>query len=290
MALPISIPATFARQTIAREGDGGASWLRSVPERVQRLSVAWDLTIESEALAGTTALVWLVRRQGVPAALKIGWPDLESRDEAEALRMWNGDGAARVLDSERPGGAMLLERLDHRRSLLDVPIDEALVEAVTLMRRLHRPAAPRASFMPVLAQLDAVGGETGSAAAQRSRPAVEAAVRGGDAVILHGDFHYANVLADGCRWAAIDPKPALGPPEWDYLPLLRNRFDQYDPTDLPSAIRHRLNTIIDLDGGDRAAAFALAHFRSVLNVAYAERVRDRSFRTIARAIAAATAT
>ena len=40
--------------------------------------------------------------------------------------------------------------------------------------------------------------------------------------LVHGDFHHHNLLRHGDRWLAIDPKPALGEPEYDVPPFLWN--------------------------------------------------------------------
>ncbi len=40
--------------------------------------------------------------------------------------------------------------------------------------------------------------------------------------VTHGDLHHHNILRRGDGWAAIDPKPAVGEPEYDVAPLLWN--------------------------------------------------------------------
>ena len=45
-----------------------------------------------------------------------------------------------MLRADEVAGAMLLERLDERRVLLDVPIQEALDTAADLLRELRVPA------------------------------------------------------------------------------------------------------------------------------------------------------
>lgn len=82
-------------------------------------------------------------------------------------------------------------------------------------------------------------------------------------VLLHGDLHCENILWGG-GWKAIDPKPASGPAEWDYVLLLRNRFSEYDQSDLVRDIRRRLDRLTDLAGGNRREAYLFAQFRALL--------------------------
>ena len=55
----------------------------------------------------------------------------------------------------------------------------------------------------------------------------ELAVLPSESSLLHGDFHYANILGRGKdAWAAIDPKPLKGDPAYEVVPLLRNRWSE----------------------------------------------------------------
>ena len=74
---------------------------------------------------------------GKRGALKVSWLDDETRLESVALRTWGGHGAVSVLRTDEMVGTMLLERLDERRVLLDVPIQEALDTAAYLLRELR---------------------------------------------------------------------------------------------------------------------------------------------------------
>jgi streptomycin 6-kinase len=40
--------------------------------------------------------------------------------------------------------------------------------------------------------------------------------------LVHGDLHHHNVLRRGAGWAAIDPQPAIGEPEYDVATFLWN--------------------------------------------------------------------
>src|SRR5205085_10699186 len=78
---------------------------------------------------------------GSDAVLKVTPPeDDESDEEADALAFWDGDGAVRLLRSDRPRRALLLERLRPGTDIADRA--DATAIAVDVAQRLWRPAGP----------------------------------------------------------------------------------------------------------------------------------------------------
>ena len=107
----ITVPAKFASGVLAERGDLGAAWLEALPARIENYCTRWGLTIDGHPWHGYIGLVVPVRRGDELCALKISWIDDETRHEALALRLWNGQGAVRLLEAEDTEGALLLERL-----------------------------------------------------------------------------------------------------------------------------------------------------------------------------------
>jgi streptomycin 6-kinase len=164
------------------------------------------------------------------AVLKVTSPaDDEADEEGDALELWGGNGAARVLRRERARRALLIERARPGNDLAKLPEDEATAVAVSLGLRLWRPAA--APFRWIgdhvprwLAQAERTGGPA-AALIPRARALYEA-IDVGRATLIHGDFHHHNILdADG-RYIVIDPKAMLGEPEFDVAPFLWNPIEQ----------------------------------------------------------------
>lgn len=284
----VIVPNAFARHTILREGAAAKAWLEGIPEHVSRLAHEWDVTIQSGPRAGHVGLAWeVLRADGSAAVLKVSWQDTWSRDEASALRAWAGVGAARLLEHDKLSGSMLLERLWPERSLLVVPLDEALAAAATITHHLHAHSSN--GFADVLGQYDDESPPSGTyaAALNQVRPCVEESIAASAPVLLHGDLHYGNILWSGHEWKAIDTKPAAGPPEWDYIPLLRNRFTEYDHSDLLNGIRRRLDHLTDLAGGRRREAYRFVLYRALMDADYAHRTNDPAFEHASSAIATA---
>lgn len=216
---------------------------------------------------------------GRPAALKVGFPHPESAQEHLALRHWDGRGAVRLLRADPHRAALLLERLpgEDVGVLDDV---EACETVAGLYARLHVPAPAS------LRRLSVVLGPwlDGLAALPRDAPLprrlVEQALSlgrdllgdpGTDGRLVHGDLHYANVLAaDREPWVVIDPKPLSGDPHHEVAPLLWNRWDEVVAAgDVRTATRRRFHAVVDTADLDEDRARDWVVVRMVLNAAWA---------------------
>ena len=238
---------------LRREGETAREWLKTLPYTVGGLLDRWHLRQEGPPMYGMCAVVLPVHcEDGKRGALKVTWVDEETRLESVALCTWGGHGAVSVLRTDEVAGAMLLERLDERRVLLDVPI------AAGLLRKLRVPAP---------AELRSVGdiaarwgtefledwrrlGEPCPEKLISSAVDVcaELAVPPSESSLLHGDFHYANILGRGKdSWAAIDPKPLKGDPAYEVVPLLRNRWSEIRGGDETNAtVRKRIERFAEM--------------------------------------------
>lgn len=163
---------------------------------------------------------------GPEAVLKIGWPlDDESVHEPDALALWAGDGAVRLLRVDRSRRAMLLERASPGSDLAALGDAAAITIAVDVAGRLWRPAAaPFRWIGDHVPRCLAQAAPESPASRRLLKRACELFdridVHG--ATLVHGDFHHHNVLDAGNRYVAIDPKPMLGEPEFDVPPFLWN--------------------------------------------------------------------
>ena len=158
---------------------------------------------------------------GEGAVLKVTPPeDDESGEEADALALWAGDGAARLLRCDRGRRALLIERAVPGSALATLPEDEATAVAVEIGLRLWRPAGEPFRWIG-----DHVPRWLENAASHELAPLARelyASLEPGRATLVHGDFHHHNILDAGGRHVAIDPKPYLGEPEFDVPSFLWN--------------------------------------------------------------------
>jgi streptomycin 6-kinase len=175
-----------------------------------------------------------VTADGDEVVLKVQEPHRESEHEAEALRLWDGEGAVRLLDHEPKEHALLLERCVPGTPLSAAGAEAALDVLVELLPRLWKPTA---SPFRSLAAESAWWAESLEDSWERfgrpcERKLLDAALAAlqelpptqGPQVLLHQDLHGDNVLAAQREpWLAIDPKPLAGEREFGIAPIVRSR-------------------------------------------------------------------
>jgi streptomycin 6-kinase len=151
--------------------------------------------------------------------------DDEALHEADALELWDGDGAVRLL--RRSDRALLEERAMPGSDVSGLPDREATAIAIDLAKRLWRPAT--APFRPVGREVTRWL-EEGAARGNELVPVAKelfAEVGGGADWVVHGDFHHHNILRSGDRYVTIDPKPYLADREYDVPAFLWNPMDNH---------------------------------------------------------------
>ncbi len=279
----ITVPKGFGNGL----GRGAPEWVATLPELAAEFCARWRLTPDGDLLHGFVAVVLPVRRaDGTAAALKLTWQDTETEHEALALELWAGRGVVRLLDHDDERGALLLERLDHTRSLMTAPLDVAVRVTGELLRDLRVPAPPqvgRIGFRDFAADNAALGHPV-------PKPLLDAAVAlardlaaEAGRTLVNGDLHYGNVLAgDRAPWLMIDPKPLAGDPEFCVLPLLWNRFPEMDGH---RGTWDRLRVLADVAGLDVDRARAWGIVRAVESELWALRAGEGEFAVVARELA-----
>ena len=216
----------------------------------------WQLDPDGEPIITTTSRLLPVRRDGVPAMLKVA-TEPEERRGADTMTWWNGDGAAHVLAHE--GDALLMERAEGSTSLERMAESGRDDEATRIMcqvaAKLHAPRVDPlpSSLVPLPDWFAAL--EPGS---ERHRGILEQSAATArhlfaeprDIVVLHGDIHHGNILDFGSRgWLAIDPKGLLGERTFDFVNILRNPDARVALT--PGRFSRQVTVVADAAGLDR---------------------------------------
>jgi hypothetical protein len=88
---------------LSANGAAGRAWLGSLPCLVDELTDRWSLTIGPAFTGGAVGFVAPAERHGGERlVLKVRFVDEETRHEPDALRLWDGDGAVRLVDADPP--------------------------------------------------------------------------------------------------------------------------------------------------------------------------------------------
>lgn len=269
----IAVPAGLMDTIGTLAGEPGRRWIASLPGLVEVLCADWGLTVDGAPMHGFVALVVPVLRGGDErCVLKVSWMDSETEHEGLALSIWDGRGVVRLLAEDPVRGALLLERLDHTRSLRGAPASEAVEVASRLLRRLAVPAPPqvRSCREFALRQADELPAENAALGGPVPARLLDAALAGArelgesaGALLLSEDLHYGNVLrGEREPWLMIDPKPISGDLEFGVLPLLWNRFSELDGE---RGLRERLAALVDAAELDPERTRAWTLLRAVDN-------------------------
>jgi streptomycin 6-kinase len=259
------------QETASGFGVEGARWLDQLPARVTELEQAWSLTA-GRAFDTDGQVSWVAPVQlegGSEAVLKISIPHPEARREADALRIFGGHGAVRLLRASADGFSLLLERCVPGTNLWSLDEKEGNAAGAAVLRRLWREPPPgmdfdrlsdlAAEWCESLPREGPAAGYDAALVAHAVELARELAATQPRTVLLHGDFHPGNVLSAAREpWLAIDCKPLVGDPAYDLAQWLGNRCEAVERSPDAAAIRGQidpLSRLLDLDP-DRLGGWA----------------------------------
>ena len=271
---PLDLPAEFIEHN-----EVDPAWLRGLPELVDSLAARWGLTLGQPFPAVRMNYVvpaW--RADGTACVFKVSRHVGETRNEIAALQLWDGDGAARLLEVDADLGALLIERVEPGTMLTEVAAtddDAATLIAADVARQLWRPAPESSGLRSLESWCDAY--ERNREALSRGDGGFPAAVfQRADAMrrdllastetptVLHGDLHHYNILrATRAPWLAIDPKGLVGDRCFDVCQFFRN------PNEVPTEVnRRRLDIFCSELGLDRERTKAWCYVHAILDACW----------------------
>ncbi len=234
----IVVPRRFAADTVAREGVAGQAWLDHLPALVEMLCRQWDLRVDGPVMHGGLSLAFPVQRGEEACVLKVSWLDGSTRTESLALAIWGGRGAVRLLETSPQHGAMVLERLDFKRSLNDILIKEAIPVAGQLLRRLAVPAPVGVMTtwewgQEALEMMPQRWAKYGQALPRQVLDhTCELTAQLADStgtLLVNYDLHYLDTLASEREpWLVVDPKVVVGKPEFGVAQLFWCRLEDIE--------------------------------------------------------------
>ncbi len=186
-----------------------------------------------------------------PVVIKFGRNDHEFKTEVEALRFFGGQGFCTLYDVDDVNRVLIEEGLEPGDILKDEPsLEERLKIFIGLYRDLHDKAAKDSHQ---ISQASKEQGQEGCFVGYKSykewiyritdvmmsledwKEVAAHMVRAKEifdelsktyhqVTLLHGDFHYYNILKSSKGYKVIDPKGVLGDPVFDLPRYMLNEF------------------------------------------------------------------
>jgi len=246
----------------ARSSESGRAWLDGLPAALTACAQQWNLEIgQPYADSFVSLVVPVTDGAGLELVLKIQLPHRESDTEADALSLWNGDGAIRLIGHDVQRHALLLEKCIPGVHLSTAGAVVGLDVMIDLLPRLWVPAGePFPSLSDEVSRwVQALPIEFEEAGEPFERTLLDAAIETltdlaasqGEQILIHQDLHGDNVLrAQREPWLAIDPKPLVGEREFGLSPIIRSCEFGHSR----SAVVHRLDRLTSELGVDRDRA------------------------------------
>jgi streptomycin 6-kinase len=212
----------------------GRAWIKNLPLVLPAACSRFEITNVGDPFdSGNVSLVFPVEAGGIDAVLKLQFVHRETFHEADALGLWNGNGAIRLLDHEPELGALLLEQCRPGHLLAaDPTIDHIAVFSELLSKLLVPGGSPFTSLNDEakiwIRSMETDWLKAGKPCDKRLMDLAissmnELAADQTSDVLLHQDLHGHNVLAaERSPWLVIDPKPLVGDPAFSLSPIVRS--------------------------------------------------------------------
>jgi streptomycin 6-kinase len=236
-------------------------WLDQLPVMVAALASQWSLDLDDPYQPGGQC-AWVAPARGPfgeRLVLKVGWSHPEALREADALRIWHGNGSVAVYAEQVTDDTvgLLIERCEPGLPLATLPEPDQDIVVCGLLRRLWLELPAGHAFPSLQTMCDAWADEF-CEEAEREPPELDPGIARdglqlfrllpGSAdrqLLLATDLHAENILAARREpWLVIDPKPHVGDPCYDVLQHMLN-CDRL-LTD-PAGLARRLARMLDLD-------------------------------------------
>lgn len=227
--------------------ESGRAWLNGLPDLLKGVCDRWRL--ETGVPFGGSSVSYVVPamrsndvrsdkpRSDGQLVLKIQWPHEECMLEADALKLWDGNGAARLVEHDRVNHVLLMERCIPGITLADSNVADPIGMAAMVVQKLWVPTTKLGSVPFKHIKDEAkdwhadLSKNTDKMMHFGERRIIDAALdyltelphEAGNIVLTHQDLHGLNIISserDG--FLAIDPKPLLAPREFSLSPIIRS--------------------------------------------------------------------
>lgn len=274
----MNLPVGFIQNIHASFGERGRVWLLHLPDLIEEASQRWGLLDIKPVLNLSYNFVAFARQAGEEVVLKLGVPNRELTSEMQALKLFGGAGACRLLDCDEDKGFLLIERLKPGVMLAEMEDDEKRTHiAIDVMQGLWKPAPIESQrfirltdwFGELKRVRPMFNGGTGPFPGEifeRVEAQLPELFDDEDICLMHGDFHHYNILSSERGWLVIDPKGVIGPAGYEIGPFMLNPWAKpMDRIQFKVQAERRVSILRERLGWERETIIGWALAHSVLS-------------------------
>ena len=278
MQLPDSFITTI--RNVFKE-DGG-KFLAVLPSLIEQASKRWGLSDIQPVPNLSYNFVAFAKWGKEDIILKAGVPNRELTSEISALKLFNGNGACQLLESDRERGLLLLERLKPGIMLSELEDDDERTNiAVDVMLNIASSRGEVTSpllqnFIHLSDWFDGLkkirpyfNGGTGpfpKELLEQVESFLPELFADKNVKLIHGDFHHFNILSSERGWLVIDPKGVIGPVGYEIGPLMINPWSSIsDRASFKIRAERRVSILAERLGWKRETILNWATVHAVLS-------------------------
>ncbi|MGM7700481.1 aminoglycoside phosphotransferase family protein [Pseudalkalibacillus sp. Hm43] len=265
----------------------GEEWLNELPNLIRYCEEKWSMEVGEPYELSINYVAPAIMDDGTEVVIKLCIPGEGFHHELEALKLFNGQGMVRLIDSDAEKGVLILEILTpgHTLATLEDHEDTARI-AARAIRKLITPA-PAKTILP-----------TTKAREENLRKQIRNHPNGIGPIprdildrsldiftflnetteqryLLHGDFHHYNVLSSGDgEWTVIDPKGLVGEIEYDLIQFMLNRQTQQNAYEV---IGQRVEIFTNELNLNKKRLLLWGYAHAVLSTAWSVDAKDGSY-------------
>lgn len=233
----------------------GAAFYAKVVACLRKYALKWRLSgFEQIDYYSVNCLFTCMSEQYGPCILKIGNDSKAAENEYHILLEYAGTRFCTVYEADPTNGVLLLEKIIPGTRLREEPdLDKRLSLFYELSRGLHKKPADRTVYPTYM---DWIGSITAYMRSRKDYGFLYAKMadaericrmlydKYADEMLLHGDLHHDNILADeNNRYRIIDPKGVIGNPVFDIPRFILNEFGDEKNEDFCRKIVHITRTL-----------------------------------------------
>lgn len=252
----MKLPHQFMQRIKAVHKEKGEEWLRNFNALILYCEKRWSMRIMTPYQLSFNFAAPAILSDGTKVVLKLVVPsDDQFLHEVEALKLFNGNGIARLLDYELDMGIMILECITPGEKLASIQNDEEATSIICqVIEQLWIPV-PAHCKLPTTSDKEHEFRNICNKYSDGIGPFSKQMLQETEVLfrhlnstikqqyILHGDLHHYNILSSGKdSWIAIDPHGMVGEREYDVIQMFWNTLPSENLTEV---IERRINILVN---------------------------------------------